>query len=371
MTDGAAFAVCLPADTVTRLLRCHAREPGVFAPTPPKIAASVKLAVSGFARLSCMRVETRQHYERLVLRAVDQLRASLDCGFDIAALGRAAFLSPLHFHRIFRGLIGETPGELHRRLRLERAACTLAATDHAVTRIALEAGYDAHESFTRAFAAAFGLSPSEFRARAHESPTSWGASSASTLASPCSIHFNADNAAAIRFSQEQAKMNVTVETMPAKRVLAAEHRGPYNMISAAFARLDDALTAAKLDLGALECVEMVALYHDDAETVPAAELRADAGIVVPAHVATPPGLHEVNIPAGRYARTLHQGPYEQLGDAWARFMGGWLVQSGHRIGAGSMYERYLNTPMNAAPHELLTELFLGLADDDVEQRANV
>lgn len=300
--------------------------------------------------------------------AVEQLRSSLDCGLDIAALGRAAFLSPLHFHRIFRGLIGETPGELHRRLRLERAAWALASTDHAVTRIALESGYDAHESFTRAFSAAFGLSPSEFRTRARESPTSWGASTASTLASRSSIHFNAERGdAAIRFSTEQAAMDVTVETMPAKRVLAAEHRGPYNMISTAFARLDSAL--AGIDLVELEGVEMVALHHDDPELVPAADLRADAGIVVPAHVAAPIGLHVVNIPAGVYARTLHQGPYEQLGDAWARFAGGWLVQSGHRLGAGPMYERYLNTPMNAAPHELRTELFLGLAGDEIARDA--
>jgi AraC family transcriptional regulator len=41
-------------------------------------------------------------------------------------------------------------------------------------------------------------------------------------------------------------------------------------------------------------------------------------------------------------------------------MGGWLVQSGQRVGDGPMYERYLNTPMEAAPHELRTELFLSL-----------
>jgi len=43
-------------------------------------------------------------------------------------------------------------------------------------------------------------------------------------------------------------------------------------------------------------------------------------------------------------------------------MGGWLEQSEHRMGRGPRYERYLNTPMNAAPDELRTELYLPVAD---------
>ena len=42
-------------------------------------------------------------------------------------VGRVACLSPFHFHRVFRGMVGETPLELTRRLRLERAAWRLRA----------------------------------------------------------------------------------------------------------------------------------------------------------------------------------------------------------------------------------------------------
>jgi AraC family transcriptional regulator len=111
---------------------------------------------------------------------------------------------------------------------------------------------------------------------------------------------------------------------------------------------------------------MVALYYDDAELVPAAELRADAGVVVRDGTVVPAGLHLVCIPAGVYASTLHQGPYDRLADAWTRFMGGWLVSSGHSLGGGPCYERYLNTPMNAAPNELRTELFLPLGESETE-----
>ncbi len=107
-------------------------------------------------------------------------------------------------------------------------------------------------------------------------------------------------------------------------------------------------------------VAMVAIYHDDPETKPAAELRSEAGLVVPATIALPEELHEVTLPAGRYATTTHRGPYEGLGDAWAHFMGRWLAQSGHRVGPGAMFELYRNSPMDTPPSDLVTELYLSV-----------
>jgi AraC family transcriptional regulator len=80
--------------------------------------------------------------------------------------------------------------------------------------------------------------------------------------------------------------------------------------------------------------------------------------VVPEEVPLPAGLVEQRLPAGRYAHTLHIGPYEQLGDAWARFMGEWLPASGHRIGDGVSYEIYLNTPAEVPKEELRTEMYI-------------
>jgi AraC family transcriptional regulator len=154
-------------------------------------------------------------------------------------------------------------------------------------------------------------------------------------------------------------MHVTIERNPAKRVFAVSHRGPYDTIGDAFTELDG--IARRTGLLEHEGLELVAIYHDDPTSVPTAELRSDAGLVVPAGIPVPSGLHELEIPAGTYARTLHEGPYQRLGDAWARFRGDWLAQSGHRGGAGPTYERYLNTPMNATPDELRTELYLPVA----------
>ena len=97
------------------------------------------------------------------------------------------------------------------------------------------------------------------------------------------------------------------------------------------------------------------------ETTPADQLRSDAAVVVDNGVQLPDGLTERRIPGGEYASTLHIGPYEQLGDTWARFMGEWLPASGRRLGSGVSYEVYHNTPMDTPKERLTTEIRIPLA----------
>ena len=153
-------------------------------------------------------------------------------------------------------------------------------------------------------------------------------------------------------------MDVDIRQMPELRVGAVRHVGPYNQIPTACERLGAIAGPAGL---LRQAGPMIAIYHDDPESTPQDQLRSDAALVVPEGVDLPDGLVEQRIAAGRYARTLHVGPYEQLGDAWARFLGEWIPASGNRIGEGVSYEIYLNTPEQVAKNELRTELYVPLA----------
>ena len=155
-------------------------------------------------------------------------------------------------------------------------------------------------------------------------------------------------------------MTVDYEEMPRLRVAAVHHVGPYNQIPQAFERLGALAGRAGL-FNQPERPMMLAIYYDDPETTPAKELRAEAGIVVPEEVTLPEDLSETHIPAGRYARTRHIGPYERLPDTWARLMGEWLPSSGHRVGAGPSLEVYRNTPMEAPSDKLVTDLYVPIA----------
>ena len=284
----------------------------------------------------------------------------LDQALDLERLARAAALSPFHFHRIFRGMIGETPLELHRRLRMERAAHALLESSTPVTSIALDAGYDSHEAFTRAFRSFYGCSPSEFRQAHGQARGTCERPPQVPIAARSGIHFdpNAAFGAVLPLIQGASPMNVEIKRLPAMRVAAVRHLGAYHRISEAFARLGELAGRAGLIHGK---PRMLALYYDDPELTPEAELRSDAAVVVPDHAALPPGLDEHRLPAGRYACTLHLGSYEQLGDTWSRFMGQWLPRSGERVGEGTSFEIYVNNPSEVPREQLRTELHIPLA----------
>jgi AraC family transcriptional regulator len=249
-------------------------------------------------------------------------------------------------------MVGETPLELARRLRLERAAWQLAQTEKSVSTVAFDAGYDAHEAFTRAFRAAYATSPSGFRQRNIRR---------FVISAPCGIHFDPNGAAVSSFVPRNSggqNMDVTIEKMPELRVGAVRHTGPYMQINKAFAKLGEiAKTAGVEKKGDMA---MLAIYHDDPETTPPSELRSDAGLTFAKEARLPKGLEEHKLPAGRYARTTHVGPYEELGDVWTRFMGEWLPASGERLADSPSYEIYRNTPENVKPQELRTDLYVPL-----------
>ena len=128
-------------------------------------------------------------YEEMVRRAVRDIQHRLDDPIDFRALAASAFVSPYHFHMIFRAMVGESPRELGRRLRLERAAHRLRDTDLAIAEVAAEAGYATPAAFTKSFLAEFEVAPSAFReagAAAWASARGAG-STTSTAASPSSI----------------------------------------------------------------------------------------------------------------------------------------------------------------------------------------
>ena len=311
--------------------------------------------------MATVKAATRNFYEAAVVRAVARVVGSLDLALDLEALAREAALSAFHFHRVFRGLVGETPLELHRRLRMERAAEQLGHARASVIAVAFQAGYETHEAFTRAFRERYGVSPSAFRARAADAlHTCHGPAVA--LPTRCGLHVRAGRVDLdpLTLTTGDTTMDVTIEDLPQRRLATVRHVGPYAEIAAAFHRLG----ALAVEHGLAARVEpaMLALYHDDPETTPAAQLRSDAALVVRDQLALPPGVVEVAVPAGRYARTTHRGSYAGLGDTWARLMGGWLPGSGARLGPGPSFEVYVNDPRTTPTAELLTDLYVPLAD---------
>lgn len=76
---------------------------------------------------------------------------------------REAGLSPFHFLRLFRNVLGVTPHQYLVRSRLRRAAKLLAEEERAITEIAFDVGFGDLSNFVRSFHRAAGVSPRAFR----------------------------------------------------------------------------------------------------------------------------------------------------------------------------------------------------------------
>ncbi len=71
-------------------------------------------------------------------------------------------LSPFHFHRVFQALVGSTPSDFAKRLRLEKATLMSRTRAPSLTMIALSCGFSSSSDFSRCFKRRFGVAPSSF-----------------------------------------------------------------------------------------------------------------------------------------------------------------------------------------------------------------
>ena len=95
--------------------------------------------------------------------AIDRVLGRLHEPVRLCDLASAASLSPFHFHRVFQALVGETPADFVKRLRLEKALGLMAlANPRSLTHIALACGFSSSSDFTRSFRQRFGVPPSAF-----------------------------------------------------------------------------------------------------------------------------------------------------------------------------------------------------------------
>lgn len=118
-----------------------------------------------------------RYVERINL-AIDHATTHLAEPLRLERMARAAGLSPFHFHRVFQALVGETPADFVKRLRLERALAMMAHGKKAsLTDIALSCGFASSSDFSRSFKQRYGASPRAFDLKA------WLASHASELES--------------------------------------------------------------------------------------------------------------------------------------------------------------------------------------------
>lgn len=87
----------------------------------------------------------------------------IDENLTVANISAKAGYTERHLHSIFRKVVGMTPGKYIRTRRLRRTALRLRLSSKSITHIALDAGFDSAQSYSREFRKLFGVSPRTYR----------------------------------------------------------------------------------------------------------------------------------------------------------------------------------------------------------------
>ncbi|WP_313683360.1 AraC family transcriptional regulator [Pantoea sp.] len=280
-------------------------------------------------------------YRQRFNKVFDYIDQHLDDALLLEQLSEVAHFSPYHFHRQFTGYCGMTPGRYIQLMRLKRASYRLAFNSaEKIIDIALDAGFQHAESFSRAFKQVFAMTPSEFRQQ-----PAW-----------------------VRWHQcmpplqpkRRESMPVTIIDFPATPVAMLSHFGQPERIMETAARF----IAWRKTTGLSPIVSSQTFGiapHDPATTQPET-FRFDICGSVTSPIPEDNSFGVVNgvIPAGRCAQLRHLGSHDALAEsAWTLYRD-WLPASGEELRDFPLFFHYQNFIHDVPEHQLITDIYLPL-----------
>lgn len=111
----------------------------------------------------------------LITKALQYIKtATVNSEISIEDVANHAGFSTDYFNRIFLAHTGFNVMEYVRFSRMKKAAHLLRCTDKDILNIALDCGYEAHESFARTFKKQYGVSPTEYRKQTEKTEPLYG-----------------------------------------------------------------------------------------------------------------------------------------------------------------------------------------------------
>lgn len=296
------------------------------------------------------------HPQRPLLHAMRTLLRS-SAHASLRDMARQAGRSPFHFQRMFRSLAGETPKQFQLRVRLERAATALVATDVSVLAVSRAAGFKSHEVFARAFRRHFGCSAVDYRRNA--------LLGASHLVRRRHRHVVEHGGPCVRL--HYLPMRTTRRSSMSLLSIEQKEIAPLPFL---FIRRQAARSEVSQTLG--ECFGTVFAHSMKAglaiagfplaryPVVGPGLMTIEAGVPLVKPTTAPEGMEFAELPGGPTVFAVHGGPYDDLGDTHAAIER-WMQQHALRAG-GPHWEWYVTDPAgHPDPKDWRTHIYYPLA----------
>lgn len=262
----------------------------------------------------------REEYVGRINRALDLISSCLNEDLALETISQAAFFSAFHFHRIFTAMIGETPADYVRRLRLEKAAQFLSYyPELSVTDIAMRCGFNSSSVFTRAFRERFQVSPLAWK-KNNSKKDQKDSKNSKDIAFPSLYHPAS--------MKKGGKAKIEIRNLPAFRVVYIRCMEGYNHgIGKAWSQIWK--WAANRDLVNDKTVG-IGIPLDNPDITPAEKCRYYTCVTIREDISLRPEgpVSVMDIPAGKYAVYHFEGRERDIRGAYNELYGSWLPDSG-------------------------------------------
>lgn len=275
--------------------------------------------------------ETQAGYYKSINKVLDYIHSHLDKIPDLETLSDIANISPFHFHRIFKGVIGETLGDYVQRIRLEYVAGRLKSNSDTLETLALKTGYNSPQALSKAFKKYFGIPPSTYKSDPHRLQ-----------------------------NKGSAALNPRICKIASKNVL--------------YLKTEEELTSANYDQSWKELYVysiLKGIYTDTSESVSISfdenlpgKIRSHrfyVCITTTKETESNGKFIFTNVDGGPYAIFTHKGSYNGLHDLYKNIWFRWLPSSKYRVRKGAFMEKYLNNPDTVKEEDILTEIYVPVA----------
>ena len=281
---------------------------------------------------------TSEEHIKRIRKVLNFIEENLDNELSLENLAEIGNYSPFHFHRIFRGIIGETLQEYINRNRMEKSAMLLSHhKNKSLEEVFSEVGFKSNSAFSKTFKKYFGVSPSVFRKNTPEKFSKI-------------LPMNSNNGQKeVVFQQYLYNINQMKNFMETNAKIEVKELPEMNLasvLSIGVQNIDNAYNkliswGISKNLFPRENVKMISVYHDSFKVTAPNKVRIHACMLLDEPIKTDGEIFPETLPKGRHIVGSYFIGIHEFEKAWqSLFL--WMNENGYQYKRTFPFEIYHN-----------------------------